>query len=54
MGGAFVYWVLCLISPPPGNPYESVQLESEDEAIDGIDGSSASAEAVDMEMGSKH
>jgi NCS1 family nucleobase:cation symporter-1 len=56
MGGALVYWLMCLISPPPGSPHESVALESEDTMIDGIaqtDTSSASAVAVDMEMGMK-
>ena len=33
MGGGFLYWVLCLISPPPGKPYQKV-LMGED-VIDG-------------------
>lgn len=34
-GGGLAYWVFCLISPPPGNPYVVELLDAED-AIDGI------------------
>lgn len=47
MGGGFVYWVLCLISPPPGGkPYQKVFLKgSEDEALHGIDVADSEKEA---------
>lgn len=57
LGGALVYWIICFISPPPGNPYESVLMEEDDHTIEGVgktDADSGSAEAMDVEMAAKH
>lgn len=56
MGGGFVYYIICLVFPPPGKPYESMLLEADDRTIDGVsmEGDSGSAEAMDVEKATKH
>jgi NCS1 family nucleobase:cation symporter-1 len=57
-GGAFIYYIICLISHPPGNPYESVHLHADDAVIDGLEvsgerntnGSTASVVAIEDEL----
>ncbi|KAK5173986.1 uncharacterized protein LTR77_001065 [Saxophila tyrrhenica] len=39
-GGAFVYYVVCLIAPPPGKPYQTVYMEDEATAFEGLEVSS--------------
>jgi NCS1 family nucleobase:cation symporter-1 len=60
MGGGLVYYVICLVFPPLGRPYETILLDVNEAVVEGYDPagektemSSASAEAVDIEIG-KH
>ena len=54
MGGGTVYYILCLIFPPPGKPYVSEHFISEDtEGIDGLEVASSDVVAVEVEKG-KH
>ncbi|KAF2001592.1 hypothetical protein P154DRAFT_489970 [Amniculicola lignicola CBS 123094] len=51
LGGGLVYYLLCLISPPPGKPYEDVNWHGQQEAIDGVDvENSAPVSATDHEV----
>jgi len=37
LGGGFVYWLLCLLSPPPGAPYVREAFYDYDQVLEGVD-----------------
>lgn len=59
LGGALVYYLITLISPPPGAPFESVEFDGADERLEGVElggdknTDASSADAVTVEAGTK-
>jgi NCS1 family nucleobase:cation symporter-1 len=59
MGGGFAYYIITLISPPPGNPYVTELIDGVVEGVPPHDAryenksGASSAQAVDEEMGMK-
>jgi len=51
LGGGLVYWLICLLSAPPGKPYVTEAYADNNGVIDGI-GDDVS-EATDKEQGEK-
>jgi hypothetical protein len=35
-GGGFVYWLICLVSPPPGKPYVLEHMHVDEEVVEGV------------------
>jgi nucleobase:cation symporter-1, NCS1 family len=51
MGGGLVYFIICLLAPPPGKPYEDVGLIETMNGVETKSESSENAEAVNIEVG---
>lgn len=50
LGGGVVYWIICLISPPPGKPYDMVMAIPT--LVEGEGAPSPSESSVDNVKGS--